>query len=90
MKPSNIFALVGNGFTYLLTMIQANQVFQVIELVLAVATSLVILAHRIWSWFKEAKEDGKITKDEMDQLYDIVEDGKEEIHEIIKKDHEEK
>lgn len=74
----------GNIFTYILTAMQTSEVFQVISLVLSIVTSVVILLYRVWRWYKEAKKDGKIDEGELDQLVDIVKEGKEDIEEKAK------
>lgn len=68
-----------NIFTYVLSALQTNQVFQIIELVCSVCLTLLIFAYRLWKWLKEAKADGKIDKNEIEQLGEIVEDTKEEL-----------
>lgn len=61
-------AIIGNCFTYLITVIETNQLFQLISLILSIVTSLVIIGLKIYSWYKAAKADGKITKDEIKDL----------------------
>ena len=68
----NIFAWVGNGLTYAIAFASTNQVFQIIEFVFSILTSLVIITLKIVSWFKKAKKDGKIDSDEVDELIDII------------------
>ena len=69
----------GNIVSYALSAVQQNEILQVISMVLSVLTSLVILAYNIWKWYRKAKQDGKISKEEMDELGDILQDGKDEI-----------
>lgn len=66
--------------------IQTYDVFQWIQLGLAIACSLVLLAYRIWEWYKKAKADGKIDKEEIKEVFDIAKDGVEEIKDKVKKD----
>lgn len=75
--------LGGNVFQYLITLVQTNQVFQYIELGLAIATSIVLLVYRIWKWYKEAKKDGKITGEEIKEGVDIIKDGVDNIIDTI-------
>lgn len=63
-----------NGLTYLLVVSQANEVFQIIQLVLASLTSVVLIVTRLWKWWKEAKADGKITKEEIEEGIKIISD----------------
>lgn len=77
----------GNVFSYILSAVQTNEVFQIISMVLSVLTSLVILSYKVWSWFKEAKKDGKIDKEEVDQLGEILEDTKKDLEDKSKDEH---
>ena len=72
----NAILIGGNVFTYVLTALQTNEVFQIIELILSIILTLLLIVFRLWKWFKEAKKDGKITSDELDQAIGIVEDAK--------------
>lgn len=49
------------------TAAQTKQVFQIISLVLTIVSILVSLAFTLYKWYKEAENDGKITKDEVMQ-----------------------
>ena len=68
-----------NGGQYLVAVAQTNEVFQIIELVASIVVSLVLIAYRLWRWYKEAKKDGKITKEEIEEANDIVSEGAKEI-----------
>lgn len=83
MNTNDVLTTSGNLFTYVLAGIQTNQVFQIIQLILAVLTSLVILVKKIIDWWKESKKDGKINKEEIDKGIDILKDGVKEITETI-------
>ena len=87
MKSSYI-GEVFNGATYILASVQSNEVYQLIEFIVAILTSVVLLAFRIWKWYIEAKKDGKIDEDEVDDLIDIVGDGVEEIKDKTKEKEE--
>lgn len=75
----------GNVLQYLLTSIQTNEIFQIVEMVLAIITSIILLIYRIWHWVKETKEDGKITQEEIEEGLDILSSGVEDIKDSIKK-----
>lgn len=66
---------VGVGGTALeaaLAVSQTNEVLQTIQIILACVTFLVTISYTIWKWYKKAKEDGKITKDEVEELVDDI------------------
>lgn len=49
------------------TAAQTKAIFQFISLGVTIASVLVSLAFTLYKWYKEAKKDGKITKDEVMQ-----------------------
>ena len=71
--------IAGNITQYVLTVAQTNEIFQMVELILSIATTLFILGVNIYVWYKKAKADGKIDKEEIEELKEIVEDGKEKL-----------
>ena len=85
MKNNDLFAMIGNGLTYVFTAIQTNETFQLVELILSIATSVVIILYKVWKWWKQAKADGKITKEEIDSLVDDVKDDVDKIKDKTKK-----
>lgn len=79
-------ALFGcNAFTYVLAYFQTNEVLQWIEFILGIITSVVLIAYRLWVWYNEAKEDGKITKEEMKDGLNILIEGKKDVENKLKK-----
>ncbi len=78
MKLNDIFSICGNVGTYVLAAIQTNEVLQIISFVLSSITSCIIIFLRLWSWWKEAKKDGKIEKEEIDEAIGIIEDSRKD------------
>ena len=74
-----LLEILGNGTQYILTVAQTNEIFQLVELILSIATTLFILGINIYAWYKKAKKDGKIDEKEIEELKDIVEKGKENL-----------
>ena len=68
-----------NGAQYVFAALQQNETLQYIELGLSILTSIILIAFRVWHWVKEAKADGKITKEEIEKGAEIIEDGAQEI-----------
>ena len=68
----------------ILTAVQTDEVFKWISFVLTLLSALLGIIYRIWHWYKEAKEDGKITPDEIEDLGGIINDGVTEVTDIIK------
>lgn len=79
MKPNELVLGSVNLGQYAAVAVQPNWIFQWIQLALAIACSVVLLAYRLWKWWKEAKQDGKITKEELKEGIDIIIDGANDI-----------
>ena len=73
---------LGTGISAILTIVQTNEVFQIISLVLTIITTLLTFIFTIYKWIKMSKEDGKIDEDEIKQGIEIVEDFKESLDKI--------
>lgn len=72
------------------TAVQTQQVFQIISLVLTCLSIAFSIAFTLYNWFKEAKKDGKIDKEEIDEAIDVVTKGVKEINNEIDKHNKEK
>lgn len=83
-----LFEVVGNGTQYVLTMAQTNEIFQLVELILSILTTCFILGINIYAWWKKAKADGKIDKEEVDELVEIIGDGINDIKDKTQKGEE--
>ena len=75
---------------YVLTGVQSEQIFKIISLVLSIVISVIIIIDKIIQWYKDAKKDGKITKEELEELknqtqadFEKLKDDAEEIVEIV-------
>ena len=67
----NMFAWFGNAIT-ISAAIASQDVLQVILLVVGVISACFSLFVNIYTWWLKAKADGKITKEEVDELTEIV------------------
>lgn len=88
LNMKNGIAVCGNLFTYILTLTQQNEIFQLVSLILSILVSVLIVISKIITWYKEAKKDGKIDTEEIKECIDIVEEGLEEIKKDIDKKEE--
>lgn len=70
MKHNDFLSWIGTAFGGILTALQTDVVFQYISLALTILSTLVAIAFTIWKWWKKASEDGKITKEEIEELED--------------------
>ena len=97
MKISDSLEIGGNTGMYVLTAVQTKEVFQIISLILSIMISVIIIISKVVEWWKKAKEDGKITKEEIEELSNNVKedvsqikDNVEDIVEVIEKEEKEK
>ena len=70
---------VGNGIMYCCSWAQVEQALRIASFVLSIVISILIIVSRILTWWKEAKKDGKITKDEIKEGVTIITEGVEDI-----------
>lgn len=66
------------------TAIQPDVIFQYIQMGLTILATLITIILGLRAWWKDAKKDGKITKDEIEQGINIINDGVENIKDITK------
>ena len=67
--------------------IQPEVLFQYIQLGLGILATIISLAFSIWQWWKKAKQDDKITKEEFKEGAEIIKKGTDEIkHHLEDKD----
>ena len=82
-KVATFFEDFGVGGLWCLTAIQTEQVLRIANLVLAILTTLFVFVTRLIDWYKRAKADGKITKDEIKEGVEIVTEGVKEVQSQI-------
>lgn len=66
------------------TAIQPDVIFQYIQMGLTILATLITIILGLRAWWKDAKKDGKITKDEIEQGINIIQNGVENIKETTK------
>ena len=74
MKIREAAEIAGNAGMYILAFSQTKEVFEIVSLVLSIIISLLIIISKVVTWYNKAMEDGKISKDEIKQLPDILKD----------------
>ena len=90
MKSNNPIYEIVNVAQYVFASIQPNEILSYIEFGLSALTTLVLLAFRIWAWWKKARapdsEGGKeVTASEIKEGASIITDGKAELEAETKK-----
>ena len=84
-----IGGIVGTSVSAVGTGMQTNELLQTISLILTILGTIITISMALVNWWKNAKKDGKITKDEIKDAVDIIKDGAESIQDTLK-DKEEK
>jgi len=75
---------IGTIFSGVFTLAQTREVFQIICLVLTCLSVLLSITSSIISWYRKSSADGKITKEEIKEGAQIINDGVNQIQEVIK------
>lgn len=74
MKNNPIFSWLGTGVSGALAYLSAMELKDLISWSLSILAAIVTIGFTIWSWYKKASADGKITKDEVSDLVDKLKD----------------
>ena len=85
MKHEYILGGVGTTLGVVGTATQVNEVLQTISLIITIigaAISFIVVP--ILTWYKNAKKDGQITREELEEGAAIAKEGVEKTHEVIK------
>lgn len=85
MNKEIVGAALGTSTSAVGTSLQPNEILSTISLVITIIGGLITIAMALVSWWKKAKADGKIDKEEIEEAIDIIEDGVENIKETTQK-----
>lgn len=90
MSREVIGSICGTGVSAVGTASQTNEVLQTISLIITIVGALITIIMALVNWWRNAKKDGKITKEEIQDGIDIVMGGVEDIKDKLKDKEEEK
>lgn len=90
MKFKDNINYLSSGASWLFTLVQTNQLLQSIMFVLSIVSTLFTIAYTVYRWYNKAKEDGKITLDEVKELHDETKDDVEKLKDIMQSSKEDK
>ena len=76
--------LVCDSVAILSTAIQPDRTLQIISMILTILSLILSLIIKLRNWYRQAKADKKITKEELNEAVEITKDGIEKINETIK------
>ena len=80
-----VSAGIGTLISAVGTSLQTNEILETVSLIITILGAILTITMSILTWWRNAKKDGKITKEEIDDGLKIVSDGVNEIKEITKK-----
>lgn len=83
MKYKPVTEWIGCGISTVFTVLQTNETWQIICLVLTAISITVTTAFTIYKWVKSATKDGKITEEELEEGVKIIQDGVENIKNTV-------
>ena len=66
------------------TVIQPDRTLQIISMILTILSLTLSVIIKLTNWYRQAKADKKITKEELNDAVDITKDGIEKINKTIK------
>lgn len=75
MKQEFIGSSICTAVSATTTAIQPDAVFQYISIAITIISGLISIILGLRAWWKDAKKDGKIDKEEVKDAIEIVEDG---------------
>lgn len=82
MKSKEFASYGSNIIAMIFTAVQPDEILQYVSLGLTIIATLFSIGFTIYNWYSKASKDGKITKEEVDELVNDLKDD-------IKKDKEE-
>lgn len=86
MKNEIITGIVGTTCSAVGTATQTNEILETVSLVITIIGAIIsFIIVPLISWYKNAKKDGKITKEEIKDGVSIVKDGVDKTISNIKK-----
>ena len=82
-----ILGLIGTGMSSVGAIVDVNQVLSIISYVITIVGGiLTLIVIPLITWWKRAKKDGKITKEEIDEGVHIIQNGVDELKDKSKKE----
>ena len=85
MKNEVIASAFGTAVSATGTALQPNDILQTISLVVTIIGVCITAGSTLYMWWKKAKEDGKITKDEIAEGVEIASNAVKGVAEAVKK-----
>ena len=68
------------------TAIQPSSLLQTISIILTILATLISICFSVYNWYKKAKEDKKISQEELEELETTLKNGIKDIKNIVGKE----
>lgn len=72
-------------FALTLAGVQVEEILKWVQLAFGILATLISIAFSLWQWWKRAKQDGKITKEKIQEGIEILHKGEETLKDKSKK-----
>ena len=72
-------------FALTLAGVQVEEILKWVQLAFGILATLISIAFSLWQWWKRAKQDGKITEEEIQEGIEILHKGEEALKDKSKK-----
>lgn len=83
MQKDNVVGLLGSGISWLATFIQTNETLQIISIICAVLASLSTIIYNLIRSINNAKKDGKITAEEVEEIAKEANEGLKDLNQKL-------
>lgn len=84
LRDELIGGTIGTAVSAVGTATQTNELLQTISLIITIIGALItFIVIPLWNWYKEAKKDGKITKEELKEGTKIVIEGSQSVKDKV-------
>lgn len=86
MKKEILEGLFGTSLSAVGTVLQVDEILRYVSLAITIIGGIIsMIVIPLVNWSRQAKQDGKISKEELEEGVKIISDGAEDIKQIISK-----
>ena len=86
----DVISYIGSGCSIIFSSLQTEEVRSIISWILTIIATTITILYTIYRWYKKAKEDGKIDKEEIEEGMEILNQGAQSLTDAIKKEENKK
>lgn len=86
----DLISYIGSGCSIIFSSLQTEEIRSIISWILTIIATTITILYTIYRWYKKAKEDGKIDKEEIEEGMEILNQGAQSLTDAIKKEENKK